>query len=162
MSFIRQYRRFIQNSLGGLAVVGMLAATLFTGYEPTSEQFITLAFSAGLIAVCTRFPLILRDLELSLSHAVGISVLFTFGLAPAAWMMTFGLLAGELLWFFSPSNAISPRRPSRLTPFWNHFIQQLVPLVLAGGLDRFLALQLVNPDARNLTAVALFTFIFLV
>jgi PAS domain S-box-containing protein len=162
MSFIRQHRRSIQNSLGGLAVLGMLAATAFTGYVPTSEQFITLAFSAGLIAVCTRFPIILRDVELSLSHAIGISVLFTFGLTPAAWTMAFGLLAGELLWFFSPPSAISPRRPSRLTPFWNHFIQQMAPLVIAGGLDRFLALQLVDSSARNLTTVAFFSFIFLV
>lgn len=162
MSFIRRHRRLIQNILGGLVVVGMLVATFFIGHAPSSEQFVTLIFSMGLIAFCTRFPLVLRDIELSLSHAIGISVLFTFGLPQAAWTMTLGLLAGELLWFFSPPHAVSPRRAPRLTRFWSHFIQQMVPLVIAGGLDRSIAIQLVGSVARNLTTVGLFTLIFLV
>jgi len=68
--------RFAPASIG-LSWLGMLAA-------------------ASLVTFCDFFPLILpSNVEISLVHIVGLSLLFTFGPTPAMWAVTIGLVASS-------------------------------------------------------------------
>ncbi|MGQ0602789.1 MAG: GAF domain-containing protein, partial [Anaerolineales bacterium] len=123
----------------------------------------TLLICVGLIAICTRFPYLVRQTDLSLAHAIGVSILFSYGVGPAAWTMLFGLLAGELWWFFAPAPPVGGERPGRMMSFRANFVQQLAPLIVAGGFDRFLAGQFALSEAgRDDVALVLFSLIFLV
>ncbi len=155
-------RSRIQTVLGLVALAGMIGAT-FIADLPSPSEYVALLVSAGLIAVCVRFPIVLRQTELILAHAIGISILVTFGVAPAAWMMLTGLLLGELWWFFAPGQPPTPERPARLGTFRARFVQQMVPLVLAGSADAWLTQQLgVAREASDIIQVTLFALLFLV
>lgn len=150
----------IQDTLAGLAVLATLASTFFATL-PSAAEYAVLLACAGFIAVCARFPILLRQTELTLAPAIAISLLFTFGVAPAAWMLLIGLLLGELWWFFAPGQAPTPERGIRRSQFAAQYVLQAVPLILAGGVDRWLANQFITAaDARNPITLTLFGLIY--
>jgi PAS domain S-box-containing protein len=124
----------------GFAIVALIAVVISPRPEdiPSALDFISLLVAAGLVAVCTRYPLVLMHIEVSLAHAIGLGMLFTYGVTPAAWTMLFGLVVGEALWLIIPSSSVMTNRPARLGHPAAHFVQQLVPLVAAGAIYRWL------------------------
>ncbi|MGQ0600724.1 MAG: hypothetical protein ACT4QE_03405, partial [Anaerolineales bacterium] len=74
-------RTVAQSTLAVLAFLGTLISTLISTW-PRPEDFITLLICVGLIAICTRFPYLVRQTDLSLAHAIGVSILFSYGVGP--------------------------------------------------------------------------------
>lgn len=161
MNRLQSLRPQIHSLLAGLAIVATVASTFFASL-PSSSEYAALLLCAGLIAVCNRFPILLKRTELTLAPAIGISILFTYGVSPAAWTLLVGVLLGELWWFFAPGQPPALHRPARLSRFAAQFALQGIPLILAGGVDRWLASQFVaSGEARNLITLTLFGAIYL-
>lgn len=149
----------------GLAVLAVLltVGTSLSGRLPSSADYFALLACAGLVAVCARFPILVDRTELSLVPALGISILFVVGLPPAAWTVLIGLLAGELWWFIAPGRPPTPERPARQSRLTSQLALQLLPLIIAGAFDNWLAtLFPVTAEAREAIKLSLFGLFFLI
>jgi len=154
-------RNALQNVLVALALLGTAASAVVSTW-PRPDSLVALIICVGLVAVCIRFPYLVRQADLSLAHAIGVSVLFAYGVGQAAWTMLFGVLVGELWWFISPGPAVSGERPARRVDLRANLIQQLIPLIVAGGIDRLLAERFALTEAgREDVTFVLFILIFL-
>ena len=129
---------------------------------PSGFDLVVLLAAAGVVAICTRFPIVLPQAEFSLTHIVGLSLLFTFSVSSALWTLLIGLLIGEAWWFVIPADPVTPERPGRLgRPFWP-LVQQILSLFLAAtafmGLGGQLPLERIN--ASNTVALGVFVLVY--
>jgi len=107
--------RFAPASIG-LSWLGMLAA-------------------ASLVTFCDFFPLILpSNVEISLVHIVGLSLLFTFGPTPAMWAVTIGLVASKII----GARGRPTTWRARLETLATELSQQALSLLVASGLYAWL------------------------
>lgn len=162
----RPYRRPIQIALLVLTFAGSLMSLTWSNLvaQVTEvETFFTWLFLVAVIALCSRFPLLVRQTEISLAHALGVGLLLTYGVAPAVIVTALGLLLGELAWALWPGAAPAADRPGRVSSFAWQLVRQITPLLIAGAADRFLAEQLVGntSDPQSSVVLGIFTIIFL-
>jgi PAS domain S-box-containing protein len=146
----------------GLLTLVVIVLTTPSAQVPAAFDVLVLLAAAGVVAVCTRFPIILPQAELSLTHIAGLTILFTFGIAPALWTLLIGLMIGEAWWFIAPPAPATPERPGRLgRPLWP-LIQQILPLFLAAAaylaLDGKLPLR--RMDGSNTVALGAFVLVY--
>ncbi len=67
---------------------------------PAAENlsWLALLVTASLVTFCDFFPLTLpSNIEISLVHVVGLSMLFTFGPTPVVWAVTVGLVVSKII-----------------------------------------------------------------
>lgn len=158
---LRQYRHPLQTLLAALAVIGALYSLSWSDASlPTTENFFTWLICVVVVAVCTRFPILVRQTEFNLSHAISIGLLLSFGVAPAALVTGFGLLIGEAWWALAPGQAPAADRPARVSTATAQFVRQIVPVLAAGAADRLIARQLTtHAPSETTVALAIFTII---
>ena len=128
---------FLRVSLALLTLAALIAGGLFTSPPPDFSPLV-FVLSIALVAFCTNFPVILPQTRINLAYFVGLGTLFTFGLAPTAWVIVIGLVIGEgarLLWQ-RPSASVSPPKYPRVfvRRLSRALVQQLLPLLAASGL----------------------------
>lgn len=162
----RSYRRPIQITLLILTLIGSLASLTWSNLAAQVtevETFFTWLFLVAVIALCSRFPLLLRQTEISLGHALGVGLLLTYGVAPAVIVTALGLVMGELAWALWPATAPAADRPGRVSNFAWQLVRQTTPLLIAGAADRFLAEQLISHvgDPQSPVVLGIFTILFL-
>jgi PAS domain S-box-containing protein len=145
---------------GGLAGLALLATIISTHPEdiPSALDLFTLLVAAGLVAVCTRYPIVLKAIELSFSHIIGLGMLFSYGVTPAAWTMILGLAVGEGLWLAVPSTPVMENRPARLSHPAAHFAQHTLPLLIGGAIYRWLGGEFPLTAVSGTGAIALGVF----
>ena len=132
---------FLRVSLAILTLAALIAGGLFTSPPPDFSPLV-FVLSIALVAFCTNFPVILPQTRINLAYFVGLGTLFTFGLAPTAWVVVIGLVIGEgarLLWQ-RPSAPVSPSKYPRVfvRRLSRALVQQLLPLLAASGLYHWL------------------------
>jgi len=128
---------FLRVSLALLTLAALIAGGLFTSPPPDFSPLV-FVLSIALVAFCTNFPVILPQTRINLAYFVGLGTLFTFGLAPTAWVIVIGLVIGEgarILWQ-RPSASVSPPKYPRVfvRRLSRALVQQLLPLLAASGL----------------------------
>lgn len=163
----RSYRRPIQLALIVLAIAGGLVSLTWSNVlaqVAQVETFFTWLFLAAVVAVCNRFPLLVRQTEISLAHALGVGLLLTYGVGPAVIVTALGLLLAEMGWALWPAAAPAANRPGRVSDFAWQFVRQITPLLVAGAADRFLAEQLIGDmgGPQSPVVLGIFTIVFLV
>ncbi len=161
----RPYRRPIQITLIVLTIIGGLVSLMWSdllAQVAQVETFFTWLFLVGVIAVCSRFPLLVRQTEISLAHALGVGLLLTYGVAPAVIVTALGLLVGETIWALWPAAAPAADRPGRVSDFRWQLVRQITPLLVAGAADRFLAEQIIGSSGpQSPVVLGIFAIIFL-
>jgi PAS domain S-box-containing protein len=90
----RLSRSSVRAALSVAALAALLVGTPFDSIPPTFTLLLFL-ISVGLVAFCSRFPILLPQTEINLAHVAGLGMLFAFGPVPALWSLVIGLVVGE-------------------------------------------------------------------
>jgi len=142
--------------------LGLLLATLVilvvrARLMPAAEDFVwpALLAAASLVTFCDFFPLTLpSNVEISLVHVVGLSMLFTFGPTPAVWAVTVGLVVSKII----RRGALFTWR-GRLEFLAIDLTQQALSLLISGGLYLWLGGEFPVTVVTRHTAAPLITLV---